>query len=870
MITTLLASVVMGGVAVDTPEVIVKRTGTRTSLTLESGGLFHQTPNRVANVRIIPVPGSEALVITWNELQGRSNIPHYAVSLDGREVLRVSQGDTSLDLKYAKFDPLVAVPAVPQELASDATNRMFIVQFEGQPLDECRRLIEAAGGEITQYLPNNALLVTLPLGGEAKVRALEFVRWVGAYEPAYRIEPATLNLLTRGELGINDYYLQVAKPTAALKNSIATEIRRFGGRVIENPAAGSLMLVELTPDQVRQAAKINGVVYFDRRGEVGTDMNIVRDTSGGNYIESVAGYTGQGVVAHVIDSGLRATHDGFDTPTNRVTVRTNSTDTSHGTSCSGIVFGNGAANASGRGMLPNAAGVFTRYQTAGWTGRLAWTQDTVNTYNAVVESNSWGDSLTGSYTTISAQMDEIIFNTDLLICQSMSNAGTNTGVRPQAWAKNILSVGGVRHFNTASLADDRWQNGASVGPAADGRIKPELAFFYDSITTTSNGSDTSYTTSFGGTSAATPMTAGTFGILFQMWSNGIFGNPAVGNSVFANRPKSTMAKALMINQARQYVPGENGNDITRMRQGWGLPWLQPIYDNRNDLFLVNERDVLTNLQTKTYRIFVPAGSPALKSTMIYTDPAAAASANPTRINNLNLKVTSPSNVVYHGNVGLAAGPWSTSGGAPDNLNPTENVFIQNPASGVWTIEVSAASVVADARPETPGVNDVDYALVVYGADAQAPMESFSVLNASPFTGTLDSLHRSDNGGLTIQEATSADFEGGLRSLVGVATVAATTSSELRIGFEARTSAITTGVAKISMLNVSTNQWEPVTGDLALTTSDRTFDIVVSNGSGFINASRQVRIRADIRDASTASDADWNPTIDQLRITQFQP
>lgn len=869
MLTTLLASVVLGGAGFDTPEVIIRKAGSRTSLTLETGGLFHQTPNRIANVRIIQVPGSQALVITWNEIQGRSTVPHYAVSLDGREVLRVSKGDTMLDLKYAKFDPLVAVPTVPHELAADATNRMFIVQFEGQPLDEFRPLIEAVGGEISHYLPHNALLVNLPLGAEARVREMEFVRWVGAYEPAYRIEPETLALLSRGELGINDYYIQVAKPTPELKNSIATEVRRMGGRVIENPAAGSLMLVELTPDQVRQTSKVNGVVYFERRGEVGTDMNIVRDTSGANYIESVAGYTGQGVVAHVIDSGIRATHDGFDTPTNRVTVRLNSTDTSHGTSCSGIVFGNGAANASGRGMLPNASGVFTRYSTGGWSGRLAWTQDTVNVYNAVVESNSWGDPLTSQYTAISAQMDEIIFNTDLLICQSMSNAGS-TSVRPQAWAKNIMAVGGIRHYNTSSLADDRWLNGASVGPAADGRIKPDLSFFYDSITTTSNTSDTSYTTSFGGTSAATPMTAGAFGILFQMWSNGIFGNPAVGSSVFANRPKSTMAKALMINHARQYVPGENGNDITRMRQGWGLPWLQPIYDNRDDLFLVNERDVLTNLQTKTYRIFVPAGSPTLKSTMIYIDPAAAASANPTRINNLDLKVTSPSNQVYHGNVGLAAGVWSTAGGSPDNLNPTENIFIQNPASGIWTVEVTASSVVADARPETPGVNDVDYALVVSGGDAQAPMDSFSVLFSSPFTGSLANLHRSDNGGVTIFEPLAADIEGNLRSMLGIATVGATTSSELRVGFEARTSNITTGVARLYMLNVSTNQWEPVSGNLALTTTDRTFDVVVPNGSRFINGSRQVRTRVDLWDTNTSADVEWNPTIDQLRITQFQP
>ncbi len=45
--------------------------------------------------------------------------------------------------------------------------------------------------------------------------------------------------------------------------------------------------------------------------------------------------------------------------------------------------------------------------------------------------------------------------------------------------------------------------GASIGPAADGRIKPDLAFFYDSIFSAHSASDTSYT-QFGGTSSATP------------------------------------------------------------------------------------------------------------------------------------------------------------------------------------------------------------------------------------------------------------------------------------------------------------------------------------------------------------------------------
>ncbi len=871
MISTLLSSMLVVGFAGADIDVVTKRVGSSTELAIVGGQTFHRTRDRVAGLREIAVPGSRTTLFTWNEVGRGGSKSFYAISTDGKSMQRVTESDITIDLKYAKFDPLVATPMVPAELQANLANRMFIVQFETQPLDEFRNAIVAMGGEVCHYLPHNAYVVALPLGAEDQVRALDYVRWIGSYQPAYRIEPEVLQLMNRGELGIKDYYIQIANPSAERKTELATQIRKLGGRVIENPAEGSLMLVELTPSQVPGVAQLDGVLYFDRRTEVGNDgMVNVRATSGANYVESVAGYTGQGVIAHVIDSGIRATHDAFDMPINRLTVRTNHSDTSHGTSCSGIVFGNGTGNASGRGMLPNGNGVFTRYQTSGWTGRQAWTQDTVNIFNAVVESNSWGDTLTGSYTTISAQMDNIIFATDLLICQSMSNAGTNTGVRPQAWAKNIVSVGGVFHQGTLTLTDDRWSSGASVGPAADGRIKPDLSFFYDQILTTSNGSDTSYTGSFGGTSAATPETAGTFGLFFQMWSNGIFGNPAMGGSVFANRPKSTMARAFMINNAQQYVPGANGNDITRMRQGWGLPWLQPIFDNRDDVFFINERDVLANLQTKTYRLFVPAGTPALKTTMIYLDLAAAASANPTRINDLNLRITSPSNVVYNGNVGLAAGVWSTSGGSPDGLNPVENIFVQNPQSGVWTIEVIGANINTDARPETPGVTDADFALVVTGADAQAPMTSFAVGDGATFTGNLASLHRSDNQSLTIFEPTTAEFGDDRRVLFADTTVATATSSELRIGFEARANTSTTAIARVALFNNTTGQWEDVSANLAIGSSDSTHDIVVPNGARFINGSRLVRTRVTFRNFSSSSSTVWQPIIDQLRITQFQP
>jgi hypothetical protein len=413
-----------------------------------------------------------------------------------------------------------------------------------------------------------------------------------------------------------------------------------------------------------------------------------------------------------MDGGLLTTHTDFNSMITAPIVHGTINVDSHGTATYGINFGRGTTNAAARGMLPEAQGIIAGYPqlTNRYTHTARLLQDP---YKAVYQSNSWGGGLTTAYTTISAEMDDILFINDFCLLNSQSNTG-NQNSRPQAWAKNVVSIGGVRHFNTASFADDRWQNGASIGPAADGRIKPELAHFYDSIHTTTSTSNTAYTTGFGGTSAATPITAGHFGIFFQMWHNGVFGNPT-GATVFDSRPHMTTAKAVMINTAIQWEM--NGTDLTRVRQGFGRVDLTNLYNLRNKMFIVDESDVLTNLQTKSYTKTVPAGAAApLKVTMVYADPMGSPSATRARINDLSLKVTSPDGTVYWGNngLGVGGGMWSTPGGTANILDTTENVFIQAPAAGNWTIEVIASELVQDARPETAGVVDADYALVVSG------------------------------------------------------------------------------------------------------------------------------------------------------------
>lgn len=144
-----------------------------------------------------------------------------------------------------------------------------------------------------------------------------------------------------------------------------------------------------------------------------------------------------------------------------------------------------------------------------------------------------------------------------------------------------------------------------------------------------------------------------------------------------------------------------------------MPDVKRLYALRNHFpLIVDESDVLTELAAASYPIVVPADQAALRCTLVYVDPAGTPETNPNRVNDLTLKVTSPSGTVYWGNHGLLEGNWSIPGGAPNTLDTVENVFVSGPEAGAWPVEVLAAEINADARPETPDVDDADYALVV--------------------------------------------------------------------------------------------------------------------------------------------------------------
>lgn len=591
--------------------------------------------------------------------------------------------------------------------AEGGARRQWLVQFWTSVQPEYLARLRQLDAEVLRAFPSQGLVVRAGAGGCAALLEEPFVRAVLPVEVSDKVEP----LVLAGE-GARVALVLSASAAPDERGLLAARCSAAGIELDGRTLTHLLVRVRGTPAQLLALAAWPEVLFVDRWAAPEHDVDKARRVSGADFAEETLGLAGQGVRGEVMDGNLLASHP--DLSSRSILFHgQHEGDESHGTSTTGLVFGDGSGRAAARGLLPGGQPIFAGNAPVayGRVSRFEHTQELVRApYEAVFQSNSWGSGLTTEYTALSAELDQIVFDTDLLVFQSMSNMGSRLA-RPQAWSKNVVAVGGVNHRDTVDPADDAWAYGASVGPAADGRIKPDLAHFWDR--TLAPSSDGAYTEDFGGTSGATPITAGLAGLFFQAWSQGLFGNVVKGRTVFEARPHFSTAKAMLINTASQWSFESAASDLGRCHQGWGRVDLRRMIDLRDRMLVVDETELLGDGDVARYPLQVDPGTPELRATLTWADPPALPSAGVHRVNELDLVVRSPSGLVYFGNAGLRDGVRSVAGGEPDGADTVENVIVERPEAGAWQVEVRAVDVAQDGHVETSAV-DVDFALVVSG------------------------------------------------------------------------------------------------------------------------------------------------------------
>ena len=625
-------------------------------------------------------------------------------------------GASLIHLKYATFNPSAGEPVVPPMLRARADNTVRLVHVGGPLRSEEIAALEATGAVILGYVPDLTYLVNLAERTCPLVTDLPFTRWIGEFHPAYKIQAG---LLDSGEsaLELNVMYFRELVPHGRPDRLIET-VEQLGGLLIADDDLFPLLRIHCVPRAIGALASLPEVRWIDRYDPPEHAMDLTRIAMGVSDA-AVGGFDGSGIVGEVKDDGIDQTHQDFG---NLMGTYGSPPVDSHGTCTFGIVFGDGTGSANATGMMPAGGGVFANWNSS----RSASINNLKNTWGGVFQSNSWGQGSTdGDYSTYSNQDDDAIVTYDVLMLYSVGNS--NSGIGPEtisqdAAAKNVIGVGGVCHQNTADLSDDQWENGGwgntpAQGPAADGRITPDLCSFFDHIYTTDRPGGAGYVggdyfSNFGGTSAAAPIVAGAAGLVYEMYEENHF-----GTGVLRTPPHAATVKAILIANAYQY----SLSDATRYRQGWGLPDIGRIYDAGSNQLIVDGGNPLHTGQTWSTNVTRFSGEEPLKFSLVWSDKPGEASASTALNNDLDLKVTDPDGNVYRGNHNLVSSLWSIPGGSLDRCNNVENVFVQAPIAGNYLVEVVGYNVALDNDPAA-GVNQ-DFSLVatMTGGSALDPM-----------------------------------------------------------------------------------------------------------------------------------------------------
>ena len=267
-------------------------------------------------------------------------------------------------------------------------------------------------------------------------------------------------------------------------------------------------------------------------------------------------------------------------------------------------------------------------------------------------------------------------------------------------AKNSVVVGAIHDITTeigisGAISATSF---SSYGPTDDGRIKPDVVGNGASLTSAHNASDTAYASS-SGTSMSSPNVAGTAVLLVEHFEDEWF-----------SCPRSATTKGVMIHTATD-DPNNAGPDYA---YGWGLvdaaeaaTFITDSFNSANQAFL-EEREYGGSAWTKD---FVSSGTEPLKATIVWTDPEGASHGGgldiptPVLVNDLDLWITGPGGTYY---------PWTLNPASPtdpavrttaNHVDNVEQVLIDAPASGTYTVHVG----------DTGGVALQDYTLLISGA-----------------------------------------------------------------------------------------------------------------------------------------------------------
>lgn len=436
----------------------------------------------------------------------------------------------------------------------------------------------------------------------------------------------------------------------------------------------TLLVIGIKPSQLLQLAASPEVLYIDKSHRQAIEELELRDADFvvNNVYAAQAEFpelTGQGMAVSVKEYAF----DPEDIDLQGRVINPQSMEgnrSPHATTMATLIAGAGNTGPNGRGVTQHALIAHSSFEEL-----FPDKSETLLTQGISVQNHSYGVGVENYYGLEAQAYDQQSYqHPELLHVFSSGNSGDKSetsgtyanlpGIANLTGqfktSKNTLSVGALDPDGQVGMLSSR-------GPAYDGRIKPELV---------AHGA--------GGTSQAAAVVSGIVLLVQQSYQ-----------AQYGSLPPASLVKAALINSADEV--GNPGPDFV---SGFGnadaLGALRAIQAKQFRL------DAVATGQSRSIQLKVPTGVRRLKATLVWHDPEAEPNAERALINDLDL-------VLRHTASGKIWRPWVLSTyphpdslhrqarRSIDRLNNVEQITLDAPAAGTYTLQVTGYNVPQGAQ-----------------------------------------------------------------------------------------------------------------------------------------------------------------------------
>lgn len=453
------------------------------------------------------------------------------------------------------------------------------------------------------------------------------------------------------------------------------------GKLIRSFSNGQVVVFNVSKNKVQDIMNEPFVRHIEFEEDEVSRLNYENKIlQGAHYVtqSSIPGMEldGSGVVVGVGDGGNLGEHIDFENALLEETTEYATNFGQHGDHVAGIIGSKGNLDPRQSGFAPGAGLIIEKTSNVFYKSRQFY-----DDYGMVLTNNSYGSSFNcdenGAYNYISFELDKQLREMPNLMhvfAAGNNGAATCSGF-PKGYQTVLKYYGSAKNVLTVGSVDEKLKiaNSSSRGPSKDGRLKPEVCGV--GVNVVSNGRDFDYH-SMSGTSMAAPSVTGSMALMYQKYEQNT-GEIARGD----------LMKAIVCNTSDDL--GVKGPDY---KYGFGLVnafrAVNAIDEERYFL------DAVENAVTSNHTITIGEGVTEAKFLLYWNDKESTSNPETALVNNLDFQIIAPDGevilpwVLNHNSTDVDLSPTRKV----DNLNNIEQVTIDNPMAGEYTVVIKGTEV----------------------------------------------------------------------------------------------------------------------------------------------------------------------------------